>query len=200
MMNIRASFLLSALLLTGGCASVNYSLVPAEPVTVGSMTVTPAPGWNRAPGAITTFARPGSQVWTQDGPLLDRLLLIPDIAEGETLFKAPGKDVALPVFKAGMLPNELVQFTESSLVKLLGEGSSVIRTENVRPAKLGDQRAILFDVVGTPADGPLYRGMAASIVRDQKLNMIIFLAAEPYYYDKHKASVEGIFSSVRFQP
>lgn len=194
----RRGLLLAALLLAGGCVSVNYSLVPAGSVKVGSMTVTPAAGWNKAPGAVTVFARKESQVWTQDGILLDRLILIPDVAEGEALFKSADKGISLPVFKAGMLPNELVQLTESSLVKLLGEGSSVIKTDNVRPAKLGDQRAVLFDVIGTPAEGPMYRGVAASIVREDKLNMIIFLAAEPYYFEKHRAAVDAIISSARF--
>jgi hypothetical protein len=174
--------------------------VPAADTTIGAITVTPAAGWNQVPRPYAPFARKGAQVWTHDGVLLDRLIIIPGVAEGETLFipsPAQKKGASLPVFKAGMLPNELVQFTESSLVKLLGEGSTVVTTSNLRPGKLGDQRAILFDLEGTPADGPAYRGLAASVVKDQQLNMILFIAADPHYFAKHKAAVEALIASAR---
>lgn len=185
---------------TAGCVT-GFTAVPAADATVGTMTVTPSAGWNKVPPGFAPFARPGAQVWTQDGVLLDRFMLIPNVAEGETLFKAPpgkAKGASLPAFKADMLPNELVQFTESSMVKLLGEGSVTVTSSNLRPVTLGAERGIRFDLAVTPADGPAYRGTAAGVVRKDKLSMILFLAADPYYFDKHKPAVEALIASARF--
>lgn len=195
----RALGLVAALAL-GGCVA-GFTAVPVADATVGTITVTPAAGWNKVPPGFAPFARPGAQVWTQDGVLLDRFMLIPAVGEGETLFKVPPsekKGASLPVFKADMLPNELVQFTESSLVKLLGEGSTTVKTSGLRPVSLGGQRGIQFDLGVTPADGPAYRGVAAAAVKDKKLSMILFLAADPYYFDKHKPAVEALIASARF--
>jgi hypothetical protein len=200
---VRALLPVAMLVLAGGIAGcvAGFTAVPAADATVGTMTVTPSAGWNKVPPGFAPFARPGAQVWTQDGVLLDRFMLIPNVAEGETLFKAPpgqAKGASLPTFKADMLPNELVQFTESSLVKLLGEGSTSIKTGGLRPVTLGGQRAIQFDVAVTPQDGPAYRGLAVAAVRDRKLSMILFLAADPYYFDKHQPAVEALIASARF--
>ena len=43
----------------------------------------------------------------------------------------------------------------------------------------------IFDMQVTVSDGPDYKGVAGALVVDQKLNLIIFLGAEPYYYQKH---------------
>lgn len=193
---------LVAVLALAGCAT-SFTAVPAADTTVGPITVTPAAGWNKVPPSFAPFARADAQVWTKDGVLLDRFMVIPSIRAGETLFRAPSNarqraKAALPEFRPDMLPNELVQFTESSVVKLLGEGSVTVTSSNLRPVTLGAERGIRFDLAVTPADGPAYLGTAAGVVRKDKLSMILFLAADPYYFDKHKPAVEALIASARF--
>jgi len=189
--------MLVAALCLGGCVNVNFKQQAAGSAVVGTLRLEADGGWNVAPSAYTPFSRKGAQVWTRDGLLLDRLLIIPAVPDGEPIFLEKDKAVALPRYKSDMLPDELAQLAESSMVKLLGEGNSVVKSSNLRPAKFGDQRGILFDLAATPQDGPVYRGLGGAFIADQKLNVILYLAAEPYYYDKHKIAAESLIGSAK---
>jgi hypothetical protein len=180
-----------------GCVDLTYELQTAGPATVGAVKVSAEDSWNVMPSGLTPFARKDARVWTHDGPLLDRLMIIPAVPEGEPIFKEPDKAVALPRFKADMLPDELAQFTESSMVKFLGEGDAVVKSSNLKPATFGDKRGITFDLAATPTDGPTYRGMAGAFIVDKRLYLVIFLAAEPYYFQKHEAAARKVISSAR---
>jgi hypothetical protein len=138
-----------------------------------------------APKEVTPAARPESKVWTQDGILLDRIMIIPGVPSGDSLFKAASSDQALPVFKADMLPNEIEGLTESSLVKQFGEGEVAVETTNLRPHRYGDNNGILFDLGVVVSDGPNYSGVAGAFVVAERLYLIFYLGAEPYYYKKH---------------
>jgi len=186
--------MLATVVLTG-CVSIK--LQQPGPVKVGGLEVTPQESWNILPASLTPFARPESQVWTRDGVLLDRLIIIPGVPDGEPLFKEPDKAIVLPRFKRDMLPDEIVQLTESSLVKLLGEGDTVVKSANLRPSRFGEQRGVAFDLTATLTEGPVYRGVVGAFVAAERLNMILFMAAEPYYFDKHHAAAEGIIASAR---
>lgn len=195
-MNGRAAALFVMAVLAG-CASMAPQLQKPGPVQVGSLRLTSAEGWNVLPASAMYFLRKGSQAWTRDGALLDRLLIIPAVPDGEPLFKEPDKAIALPRFKADMLPDELAQFTESSLVKLFGEGSAVVKASHLRPVKFGERCGVGFDLEATSTDGPAYRGMAGALIADRQLNMVIFMAAEPYYFERNRAAAEQIIASVR---
>ena len=177
------------------CATVAYRQVLPGTTTLGAMQVTAGDGWNLASSAVTPIARPDSQTWTKDGLLLDRVILIPAVRDGESIFKSRDKGAALPLFRANMLPNELEELTGSTIVKLFGEGNAAVSTENLRPYKFGDNRGVMFDIRMAVTESPDYRGTVGASVVDQKLYMIIFFAATPYYYDKHKAAAEALIQS-----
>jgi hypothetical protein len=84
-----------------------------------------------------------------------------------------------------MLPNEIEELTESSIVKLFGEGDVAVETTNLRPHRFGDDNGILFDMKVTVSDGPDYRGVVGAFVVAERLYFILYIGAEPYYYDKH---------------
>ncbi len=175
----------------------SITLQQAVPTKVGVLQVSPQESWNVLPASMTPFMRKGSQVWTRDGVLLDRLLIIPSVPDGEPLFQERDKAVALPRFKADMLPDELVQFTESSIVKLLGEGGTVVKTLNLRPARFGDQRGVMFGLTATRTEGPAYRGMAGAFIAGKQLNMVLFIAADPHYFEKNRSAAETVITSAR---
>lgn len=129
--------------------------------------------------------------------LLNRLLLIPAVPDGEPIFSVPSKTVALPAFRADMLPNEIEELTESSMVKLLGEGSSTVSTSNLRPAKFGERRGVMFDFTGRLTDGPDYKGVVGAAVANDKLYLIIYYGADPYYFEKYRDEAEAIIRSAR---
>ena len=181
-MNIR---LMPAVLvvLVWGC--VTYSAVGPGALDYNGLKIQTSQAWNLAPTQATPAARTGSRVWTQDGILLDRIMIIPAVPSGESLFKTSASDQALPVFQADMLPNEIEELTESSLVKLFGEGGAIVETANLRPHRYGDNNGILFDLNVAVSDGPNYKGLVGAFVVAERLYLIFYLGAEPYYYEKH---------------
>ncbi len=104
------------LIILTGC--VSYASVGPGPQDYNGLKIKTSQTWNQAPMEVTPAARPESKLWTQDGVLLDRIMIIPGVPSGESLFKALSSDQALPVFQADMLPNEIEGLNESSIVKL----------------------------------------------------------------------------------
>ena len=191
-MKKTAVLLALAAALISACATMSYQAVLPGVNMLGELQVTADAGWNLAPAYATPNATSKSQTWTRDGLLLDRLIIIPAVADGEALFKSRDPAAALPPFRASMLPNEIEEMTESTIVKLFGEGSAVVNTENLRPWGFAEHRGVMFDIAVTVTESPDYRGMVGAFIVGDKLYMILFLAATPYYYDKHIASVEAL--------
>lgn len=187
--------LLFVLLVTlTGCVAP-FSLVTPGVVAVEDLTVQAGSGWNNAPIHQRPYARKTSAAWTKDGLLLDRLVFIPAVADGEPLLTSREKTAALPVFRADMLPNEIEELVESSIVKFFGEGQAVVNTENLRPHRFGDDRGVLFDLSATVTDSPEYRGLVGAFIADDKLYVMYFLGATPHYFSKHIAEAEAVIKS-----
>lgn len=181
-------FLLAPL---AGCVT-GYTLVEPGVQTLGPMRVTAGELWNRAPGTST---RANGQTWTQDGLLLDRLIIIPGVKDGETLFVSTNAAQALPAFHADMLPNEVQELVESSILKMFGEGSATVSTSGLRPQGFGDIGGFMFDLEAAVSESPNYRGLVGAFVDDSELYVVMFLAAEPHYFDKHKGTADALIRS-----
>ena len=189
----RYVMILSLASLTG-CVT-GYTLVQPGVQSFGAMRVTADENWNKAPAGFTPSARKTSRTWTQDGLLLDRLTIIPSVADGESILSSRNKSAALPVFRADMLPNEIEELVESSIVKLYGEGQSAVSTSNLRPQGFGEYGGFMFDIEAAITESPDYRGSVGAFIVDDKLYMVIFLAADPHYFDKHAARADAIIKS-----
>jgi len=193
-MKSRCLALLATLLFLGACVAP-YTLVAPGLVPVGGLQVQAGSGWNDAPAHQRQYARSGSVAWTHDGLLLDRLVIIPGVPSGEPLLLARDKTAAMPVFKADMLPNEIEELVESSIVKFFGEGQAVVNTANLRPQRFGADAGIMFDLSATVTESPEYRGMVGAFIADDRLYVLYFLGAVPYYYDKHIGAAEAVIKS-----
>lgn len=191
----RHIFLYGWLFFISGCVSFT-AMGPGEFSTSGFVVTTDIT-WNQAPAEATRLSRPDSRTWTQDGFLLDRLLIIPAVPGGEPIFRQTSISQALPLFEASMLPNEIQELVESSIVKLFGEGGAAVETRRLRPQSYGADRGIMFDVEVSLSDGPDYRGLTGALVVDEKLYLILYLAAEPYYFDKHVERATRVIKSAR---
>lgn len=183
-------------LLVAACAAP-YQLVEPGDVSIGGMTVTIDGNWNQASTMQTPYSRKNARVWTLDGLLLDRLMIIPGIANGETVFISDAKDAALPKFRSDMLPFEISELVESSLVKVLGEGQVSVSTSGLRPQHFGNRPGAFFELNASVKDGPDYEGFAGGFVADEKLYLVIFLGAHPYYSEKNRHAAESILQSAR---
>ncbi len=179
--------------LLGGC--VSYSVVEPGTSEVGGLQLQPRHTWNQAPRSSTPGLRPESKVWTRDGILLDRIIIIPSVSPGESLFVFRSDDQKPPVYRAGMLPNEIEELAESSIVKLFGEGDVTVDTHNLRPHRFGEVGGFLFDLELGLSDGPNYRGATGAFVSEDHLYVILYLGAVPYYYEKHLDEAMEIIKS-----
>ena len=193
-MKLRTAIILLFVIFTGGCVAAFVAVAPGT-IAVGNLNVTASTIWNAAPAILLPNTRKGAQVWTHDGLLLDRIMIIPAVPDGETIFKSRDKTAALPTFKSDMLPNELEELTESSLLKLFGEGNSVVNTSGLRPHRFGENRGVLFDFEASLTDSPDYRGMAGAFIANDLLYIMIYVAAEPYYYGKHVDEARSIIET-----
>jgi hypothetical protein len=161
------------------------------------MTIDTRSAWNQAPREATPLSRTDSKTWTQNGILLDRFMIIPGVPSGEPIFRQTRSSQALPIFNAKMLPNEIEELIESSIVKLFGEGGVAVETGRLRPHRYGENRGIMFDIKVNVSDGPVYRGVAGALIVNEKLYLTMFLGAEPYYYQKLLDEVLEIIKSAR---
>ena len=181
--------------LLSGCVATPYTLVAPGSIDAGSLTVTAVDSWNQSSTSISR--RDDSLLWTRDGLLLDRLIIIPDVVDGEPLFEVRDESAALPPFQSDMLPNEIAELVESSIVKIFGEGEVSVETSGLRPEKFGPDTGMLFDLAVEVSDGPNYRGLTGAFISNEKLYLVIFLGAQPYYFDKHRESAEKLIKSAR---
>ncbi len=193
-MKLRTTIILLFVIFTGGCVTGFVALAPGT-IAVGNLNLRASTTWNVAPATILPNTRKGAQVWTQDGLLLDRIMIIPAVPDGETIFKSRDKSAALPAFRSDMLPNELEELTESSIVKFFGEGNAVVSTSGLRPHRFGENRGVLFDFEASLTDSPDYRGMAGAFIANDLLYIMIYVAAEPYYYGKHVDEARSIIET-----
>ena len=193
-MIIRKIPILALMATLAGCIT-GYTLVQPGPNMAQDLQVSAGSGWNLVPAMSTPGARKGAQTWTRDGILLDRLVLIPAVADGETLLVDKKNTAALPAFRKDMLPNEIEELMESTLVKYFGEGNAAVSTANLRPQTFGDQRGLMFDMEAKVTDSPDYKGTIGAFVADDKLYSIWYIAADPHYYDKHSGAADTIIKS-----
>lgn len=180
-------------MIVAGCAT--YTLVASGVNRIDDLYVMAGPGWNRAPSMPGSRNRLNSQTWTRDGEILNRLVFIPSVADGESLITSLNMNSALPVFRSDMLPNEIEELARSTLVKVYGEGNAVLNTSNLRPQLFGENQGFMFDIEARVAESPQYRGTAGAFVSGARLYFMYFLAAEPYYADKDLADAEAVIKS-----
>lgn len=187
--------LFASLLLLGGC--VTFTAVGPGEIEYTGFKIRTDSAWNQAPRELSGRLRADSWSLTKNGYLLDRLLIIPAVPDGEPIFRQFSEAQALPKFEATMLPNEIEELTESSVVKLFGEGGAAVETSGLRPHRFGNDRGILFDLGVQVSDGPDYKGVVGAVVAGGKLYLVLFLGAEPYYYEKQLDEVLEIIKSAR---
>ena len=194
-MKTRILFILLFAVLGAGCVSTSFVAVAPGTVPVGDMNVTTPIAWNVAPAIILPNTRKGAQAWTQDGLLLNRITITPAVADGETIFVSRDKSVALPGFRSDMLPNDIEELVESSLVKFFGEGNAVVNTSGLRPHRFGENPGVIFDFEASLTDSPDYRGMVGAFIANDHLYLVTYSAAEPYYYGRHADEAKMIIES-----
>jgi hypothetical protein len=178
--------LVFASLLLVGCASM--AKVEPGSVTVGGALVVRSDGhWNRVePPQSEADA---SEVWTAEGVTLDMLLFYVGVADGETLGTAQNQ----PVFRASMLPHEIVELYEA----LVAQDGSAFRLERLAPASFGGTQGFLFEHRTTLRNGLALHGRAYGSVVEGRLYLMSFTAPDSHFYAKHLPSVDALAASAK---
>jgi hypothetical protein len=195
MMAARTLLALSGALLVSACTS--FSAVNPGAVQVGALQLDPSMTWNAAPNLNSAYTNRETQIWTQDGLLLNRIIIVPGIDDGETIFRQFDSSQALPAFEADMLAHEIEELVESSIVKSFGEGQASVQTEKLRPNRFGEKMGFMFDMLVAVSDGPNYRGLVGAFVDSDRLYLLMYFGAEPYYFDKRREEAESLIKSAR---
>jgi hypothetical protein len=190
----RSVSLAFLLMVSTVCTARPFELLPAGETAVGDLKIDVAPGWN-AGTADPKLLFPAA-IWTRDGPLLDRIVVYAGIGDNQPIMN-DRKSVKLPRFHKGMASHEWMSVIVSTLTSMFGDDPARVETTNVRPYEFGGHAGILFEVEVTPVEIAYYKGMVAGFVVDQKLYLVMYFGADPYYYDKHLEAAQQMIASAR---
>jgi len=171
---------------------VSYKLVGKTPLTVKGMQVVTQNHWNKAPNAPGKSA----EVWTIDGHQLNELIFVGEVSDNGSLFKANSKELPMPKFKTGMLPNELEDLVKTSLKNLMG-GEIDVDTSSLRPVEVNEQMGFRFNLDFHTPDGLAKRGDVLILENDGKLYSVILIATRLHYFDTLVNEFEGIIQSLK---
>lgn len=194
MKRLGLTLLVSAAVLSG-CAP-QYSLVQAEPVSVarGAMRVQPSAAWNRAPRSTADIA--WVENWTENGPLLDSLLFIGGLPDGQAIVKQRRKaDQKVPIFHATMTPQDLVSMVESAY--RIRSGAKLFEATGVAPRHFLDHDGLQLDYSWVGADQVKHRGRAVIAVVSRKFYMIALDGAALHYFNATLPQFETLATGAR---
>ncbi|MCO6441286.1 MAG: hypothetical protein J5I81_09400 [Nitrococcus mobilis] len=140
------------------------------------------------------------QIWTVDGPLLEQLRLYAGIEDGDTLLPTPGRSISRqaweqrPKYHKGMRAHDVVELVAATLAQ---SGAIDVGAERLRPAEFGGRAGFRFDLRFESDIGVRYRGLATGMItQDGRLHLILYMGAQPHYFDAYEAIIRRILSSV----
>ncbi|MCD6073739.1 MAG: lipoprotein, partial [Rhodospirillales bacterium] len=195
--SLAALFAIAALV---GCQA--YKLVSPGPTPVtGGYSVTPTAAWNKA----TVM---GDERWTTEGNVLQEVAFA-DIGHGDRLFNAPIHTPAfppgvivsrvgenkLPAYRADMTLFDVKDFIEATLVQV---GALNVSISDMRPAKFGALDGFRIDIGYNMKTGLARRGFIVGVQTGGRLKLIIYSAAEVFYYARNLPEAERLVASVQF--
>jgi hypothetical protein len=179
-----------------GCAT--YALVgPGEVFVHSRLEVTLDRAWNRQ---VYGVGNVWPESWTQNGPLIDMLIVAPAIENGNAIVLLPERQLReFPRFRAGGTTADLVEMVQGSLAKASQAGDFVpIVTE---PARIAGQDGVRFEFkFGTGGDGGVEtdrHALGYAFEYEKRLYLILFHAAEIHYFAAMRPAVEAIVGSAR---
>jgi hypothetical protein len=200
--SLKVGILLLPLLLASGCQ--NYSLVDGTRVSVkDGCSVEPQRKWNKA--TRSTFGNSTrTEVWTADGEQLDMIAFFCGVRDGEPVFAARStapdgttrEEQEQPfIYRKGMSANEIMDLFESGLGKVTQ--SAILRTRDLRPAKLGGLDGFRFEISFSQTDEVDREGTVIGASSGDRLYLIFFEGTRLYHYGKYLPAVEAMINTAQ---
>lgn len=170
-------------------ACQSYTLVSADRVDIGgAFSVDPQVDWNKTKTL-------GIEMWTVDGPRLQKLHFAAGIGDGEPLYDLPGKDQdeTMPAFRTSLSLSELVEFVTTSMTRA---GAGQVEPLNIRPTSVAGVDGVRFELSFLSLEGLEQDGIVLAWVMDEELSVIIYSGARRHYFPKYVDDVERMIQSI----
>jgi hypothetical protein len=189
---LRLATALAALVLA---ACTTLVKVGPGPVAVKDLSVTLDGAWNKfESGALVLYQAPGaSEIWTAHGITLDVLAFYVGIGDGETVGQTlPRSQKKLPVFRAKMLPHEIVEVFET----VVTQDGSAFKLGRLEPARFAGAEGFRFEYGLTrKGDSLAFSGLGYGAIVNGKLYLMAFSAPRSHYYPRLLPGVETVARS-----
>lgn len=192
----RLPIALCALALLAGCAT-RYGLVEPKRQTVANViSVQPGMKWNR----MSLSGYEGHvESWTLDGPVLNTLLFLTGVPDGEPLFtrrsEDPTRQEKPPVFRSTMNPLEIQELLEATVARYfqttLAEGRSL------RAETIAEGRGFRFETRMVGRDEVERWGVFVGTVHKGKLYGAWFQGARLNYFERYLPEFDRIIASAK---
>lgn len=173
------------LALLGGCSS---PLVKPGAQTVDGLALSTPLSWS-------DLGYQGQRLWTRDGVSLNALRIYTDIEPGEHVFRARlrGERDEGARFRVGLSDVEIAEL----IVEGLRTSSLVnVRATDLRPATLNGRSGFRAELAFDNNGGLHYRGLVLAEGEDGSLSFLMYTAPAEFYFERDRAAVEAIFSSL----
>ena len=188
---IRLAALAAAGLLAAACTET-VTLAPAGVYNASGYAFDLQRDWSHIPDGLDPSVTVDQL--TVDGPQLNQVLLIEQLADGASLIVTAGADDPAPVFRTGMTELDVVEFLTDSLSAL---GLEDVAARNIRPAPFAGAAGVRFQFTARRANGLAVRGAAAASSAGDSLDGLVFLAPAEHYFSHYQGDVEAMFDTAR---
>lgn len=189
-MNRLIAAALAGMILLSACASSTLASAGRYDGARG-LTVTLGRDWSDISRVMANQPR-NVRLLSIDGPFLNRLYLVGDLAPGKELVRPASRETPTPIYRADMSDSELVEFVADSVAAL---GYQRPEISNLRPASLGASPAVRFDLTAQSVEGLNIAGAALVARAGANAQILLYLAPAEHYFARDLPEVERIFAS-----
>jgi hypothetical protein len=193
-MIIRRCAIGLALALTAACAPI--TLVKPERQTVGGViSVQPGVAWNKL--AMHNY-QGKIEVWTQDGAMLNTLLLFTGVPDGQPLFtlaNAGSQQEKPPVFRSTMNAVEVQELLEATAARYFQ--TTIAEGRNLKPVPVANGQGFRFETRLVGRDEVERDGVFVGTIRNGKLYGAWFQGAKLHYYARYLPEFDRMVASAQ---
>tara|TARA_R110000772_G_scaffold220969_2_gene331382 strand:- start:25 stop:600 length:576 start_codon:yes stop_codon:yes gene_type:complete len=137
-----------------------------------------------------------SVMWTQDGPILERVEFWVPVSDGEKLplIFSSGNETRAGTFRSDMTPEEVVELVRNGFFLTTLTPTFI---GNLQPASFGEAQGYLIDVNLSAKDGSDFQGNLLFATVDGKLMTVLFIAQETHYYETRRPYFDKVVNSIK---
>jgi len=186
---------LTSLTLIAACATNKYSSVTPGVTSFGEMRVTIGEGWLRAPSSVIPEERTSSRTLTHENLERDRLMIIPGVSAGESIFRDQDYASPLALYGAAMNSEQIAAMVGQSMQQALWNGGATVNVTAATDHGYGGIAGFAFDLEVNMPSGPNHKGFAGGFVYKDRLYVIVYSAESPDHFDAHIDVVRQLIDS-----